>query len=231
MKTRNENRTEAPRTRPATRTGFLPVLALALLGLLPAARAQTRPALTLGMSNGLPMVVVSGATGKIHLLQSSDGLGSSNVWQARASCLATNSAWAWEDATATGVVARCYRVELLTNTPPANPHPASLAWIAADAFTMGSPASEAERDADESQHTVALTQGFFIGKYLVTQDDYLSVMSANPSYFIGDLSRPVEQVSWYDATNYCGQLTRLEQAAGQLPSGWAYRLPTEAEWE
>ena len=80
-----------------------------------------------------------------------------------------------------------------------------------------------------------------MGKYLVTQAEYLAVMGNNPSYFTTedangnpiplDLSRPVEQVSWDDATNYCGKLTRQEQAAGRLPAGWVYRLPTESEWE
>jgi formylglycine-generating enzyme required for sulfatase activity len=46
-----------------------------------------------------------------------------------------------------------------------------------------------------------------------------------------DLDRPVEQVSWYEATNYCHQLTLRDRAAGRIPSGYAYRLPTEAEWE
>jgi len=57
------------------------------------------------------------------------------------------------------------------------------------------------------------------------------VIGNNPSYFPGDANRPVEQVSWNDATNYCAQLTARERLAGRLPAGWAYRLPTEAEWE
>ncbi|MGO9202448.1 MAG: formylglycine-generating enzyme family protein, partial [Limisphaerales bacterium] len=117
----------------------------------------------------------------------------------------------------------------------------NMAWIPCGTFVMGSPASEAERNSDETQHTVTLSQGFYMGKYLVTQAEYLAVMGNNPSYFTTedangnpiplDLSRPVEQVSWYDATNYCGKLSRQEQAAGRLPAGWVYRLPTESEWE
>jgi formylglycine-generating enzyme required for sulfatase activity len=108
--------------------------------------------------------------------------------------------------------------KLFTNSPP----PDNLVWIPRGTFTMGSPGSEAERGTDETQHAVRLSSGFFIGKYLVTQIDYLSVMSNNPSYFTPangyaqDRTRPVERVSWFDATNYCGQLTQLEQALPPL---------------
>jgi formylglycine-generating enzyme required for sulfatase activity len=70
-----------------------------------------------------------------------------------------------------------------------------------------------------------------MGKYEVTQGEYLAVMGNNPSYFTGDTNRPVEQVSWIDATNYCGTLTGREQAAERIPTNCVYRLPTEAEWE
>jgi sulfatase modifying factor 1 len=46
-----------------------------------------------------------------------------------------------------------------------------------------------------------------------------------------DLTRPVEQVSWNDASNYCARLTQQEQSAGHIFAAWVYRLPTEAEWE
>ena len=109
--------------------------------------------------------------------------------------------------------------------------PSGLVWIPAGSFTMGSPTSEAGRVSDEVEHTVTLTKGFYMGKYEVTQSQYLAVVGSNPSYFTGDLNRPVEQVNWTDATNYCSLLTQADRLAGRVPSDWGYRLPTEAEWE
>jgi formylglycine-generating enzyme required for sulfatase activity len=70
-----------------------------------------------------------------------------------------------------------------------------------------------------------------MGKYEVTQEEYLTVIGSNPSSFTGDLKRPVESLSWQEATNYCDKLTQIESQAGRLPAGYIYRLPTEAEWE
>jgi formylglycine-generating enzyme required for sulfatase activity len=133
---------------------------------------------------------------------------------------------------------RFFTVVQLTVPPPGPPQ---MVWIPPGTFVMGSPASETDRNGDETQHTVTLTQGFYMGKYLVTQADYLAMIGSNPSYFTtkdyngnpipADLNRPVEQVNWTDATNYCARLTQQEQAAGRLSAGWVYRLPTESEWE
>jgi formylglycine-generating enzyme required for sulfatase activity len=120
---------------------------------------------------------------------------------------------------------------------PTNIVTTNMVWIPPGTFVMGSPTSEAERFSDETQHTVTLTKGFYMGKYAVTQGDYLALIGSNPSYFTPangysqDLSRPVEEVSWYDATNHCAHLTQQEQGAGRLPAGWVYRLPTESERE
>lgn len=125
---------------------------------------------------------------------------------------------------------RFYR---LVNTGFGEPDPpAGMVWIRPGTFTMGSPASELDRDSDEGPQTVVtISRGFFLGKYEVTQREYLAVMGNNPSYFTGDLNRPVERVSWGDAVAYCEKLTQQERAAGRLPEGYEYRLPTEAQWE
>jgi formylglycine-generating enzyme required for sulfatase activity len=99
--------------------------------------------------------------------------------------------------------------------------------IPAGSFQMGS----TQGGLDERPvHTVHITRPFWMGKYEVTQAEWQAVMGTNPSYFVGpDL--PVETVSWNHVLAYCAALTRSERAAGRLPIGYQYRLPTEAEWE
>ena len=104
--------------------------------------------------------------------------------------------------------------------------------IPAGSFIMGTPPVEQEQSAWEGPQTaVTLTRAFKMGKYEVTQAQYSAVMSNNPSYYAGVSNRPVEAVNWTNAMNYCARLTADERAAGCLPAGWTYRLPTEAEWE
>ncbi|MDR1955468.1 MAG: SUMF1/EgtB/PvdO family nonheme iron enzyme [Treponema sp.] len=131
-------------------------------------------------------------------------------------------------------------VTVRTAAIPVNPVPDGFVRINGGTFTMGSPASEAERYNDEGpQHQVRVSS-FYMGKYEVTQKEWVAVMGSNPSKWKGD-NLPVEQVSWYDAIDYCN---RRSQREGLTPaytrSGdtvtWnrganGYRLPTEAEWE
>ena len=106
-----------------------------------------------------------------------------------------------------------------------------LSWIDAGQFTMGSPLKEAGRLPNEGPLTqVRLSRGFWAGMYEVTQAQYFKVMEVNPSSVAG-ASLPVDNVTWEDAKQYCQRLTNQEQAAGRLPDGYVYRLPTEAEWE
>jgi formylglycine-generating enzyme required for sulfatase activity len=110
--------------------------------------------------------------------------------------------------------------------------PTNMVYIAPNTFVMGSPITELHRQTNEGpQTTVTLSRGYWIGKFEVTQGEYLGVTGTNPSFFPGDLTRPISSVSWPDATNYCALLTHRELAAGRIPVGYSYRLPTEAEWE
>jgi formylglycine-generating enzyme required for sulfatase activity len=113
-----------------------------------------------------------------------------------------------------------------------------MIWVADGNFTMGSPVGETGRGTNETEHNVSLTQGFYLGKYEVTQAQYAVVMSGNtnslnpsPSNWPNNPNRPVEQVSWDDVQIFLTRLNASEQTAGRLPSGWSYVLPTEAEWE
>ncbi len=72
--------------------------------------------------------------------------------------------------------------------------------------------------------------GYWVGRYEVTQDQYAAVTSSNPSRWTGG-SRPVENVDWKDATAFCERLTAKDSAAGALPEGWHYSLPSEKQWE
>ncbi|MEH2467394.1 caspase, EACC1-associated type [Nostoc sp.] len=94
--------------------------------------------------------------------------------------------------------------------------------ILAGSFKMGSPRGEKDRSkSEEPQHAVNVP-AFFIGKFEVTQEQYQQIMGSNPSYFKG-AKRPVEQVSWNDAVEFCKKLSEK--------TGRKYRLPSEAEWE
>lgn len=106
-----------------------------------------------------------------------------------------------------------------------------MVWIDPGDFIMGSPPSEFFR-GDEPQHRVLISQGYWLGKYEVTQLEWKSLMGNMPSRFDSDENRfPVENVSWEDAINFCRTLTSRERRAGRLPSHLEYTLLTEAEWE
>jgi formylglycine-generating enzyme required for sulfatase activity/TolB-like protein len=121
-------------------------------------------------------------------------------------------------------------------------------------FVMGSPPGEQDRDTNEVPHQ-ATVSSFYLGKHEVTQKEYAELMGINPSAFKNS-AFPVEQVSWYDAIEYCNRRSERE---GLIPAytiyksrfdpnntnsgdsiAWlvtwdrsanGYRLPTEAEWE
>ena len=105
-------------------------------------------------------------------------------------------------------------------------------------YTKGSPDNETGRSDDENQHLVTLTQGFYLGKFEVQQAEYEAVLRANNPYDLDPFpsgfpspENPVENISWYDALYFIERLNEIETNKGNLPKGWAYTLPSEAEWE
>jgi formylglycine-generating enzyme required for sulfatase activity len=98
---------------------------------------------------------------------------------------------------------------------------------------MGSPPDEPERRPDEGPVTVNLSQGFWAGKYEVTQAQWKALMGSfprEPDRGRGD-DFPVYWINYLEAEEFCRRLTAHARAAGTLPGNWEIRLPTEAQWE
>ncbi len=179
----------------------------------------------------IPLVTIYGLPGDTNQIEGANSLQSGTSWVKLATVVMTNTVQEWYDRVSPPGPWRFYRVVLVGAGIRPTPG-ARFVWLPAGQFVMGSPTNEVGRQNDEGPQTrVTLTCGFYLGRYQVTQAEYLSVIGSNPSYFTGDTNRPVEQVNWSEATNYCAQLTARERWAGRLPAGWAYRLPTEAEFE
>jgi len=91
-------------------------------------------------------------------------------------------------------------------------------------FFMGAQAGEDGSSKEKPRHQVIISRPFYLGKYEVTQEQWLAVMgSSHPDNFPSP-DRPVDEVSWNDAQTFLQHLNVLEPGA-------VYRLPTEAEWE
>ena len=82
---------------------------------------------------------------------------------------------------------------------------------------------EMVRIPDSAEH-----KGLYFGKYEVTQEQWQEIMENNPSYFKGDLSRPVEMVSWNDCQEF---IKKLNARTEVKEAGITFRLPTEEEWK
>ena len=106
-----------------------------------------------------------------------------------------------------------------------------MVLIPAGSFLMGSPDDELKRGEPETPQHPATVKTFFMGKYPVTQSQWSAVatmpqvnleLNPDPSHFKGE-DRPVENVSWFEAVEFCDRLSHY--------TGRTYRLPSEAEWE
>ncbi len=96
-----------------------------------------------------------------------------------------------------------------------------LSAISAGSFAMGD--STYGYSNETPVHSVQITAPFYIGKYEITQAQWLAVMPNNPSFNTQWADLPVDDVSWEEAMEYCNTLS--------LMVGRTVRLPTEAEWE
>jgi len=100
----------------------------------------------------------------------------------------------------------------------------NMLWIPPGEFRMG--ARDGEQDADDCEypnHRVVIENGFWMGKYEVTQVQWEVIMDDNPSEFEG-MNMPVERISWDEVHVFLEYLNAQEQ-----DSPW--RLPSESEWE
>ncbi len=100
--------------------------------------------------------------------------------------------------------------------------------IPAGTFRLGTPVGG---EKDERPLTeVTFTQPFWLGKTEVTQRQWQKIFGWNRSAQPGD-DLPATNFVWYAAMEYCRRLTESERAAGRLPAGYIYSLPTEMQWE
>jgi len=130
-----------------------------------------------------------------------------------------------------------------TATDPVNPPSSLIAMvtIAGGTARMGDINGQANQPDELPVHQVNVAS-FMMSRHEVTQELYLQVVGKNPSYNSGNLNLPVENVSWFEAVDFCNALSELEGLTSSYSRNQdslvvcdfavnGYRLPTEAEWE
>jgi len=119
---------------------------------------------------------------------------------------------------------------------------ANMVLIISGSFEMDT-ISDEQASGENAEFRQVTVNSFYIAKYEVTQREYQNIMGYNPSYFKGS-NLPVENVSWFDAIEYCNALSRSEgltlaytitgsgsdRAVTWNKNANGYRLPTEEEW-
>jgi len=121
-----------------------------------------------------------------------------------------------------------------TNAPSATPPDADQNTTTPDDQT-NMPMRKLMVKSDQVTNTVGIvlkkiSPTLWVGMYEVTQSSYQKVAQDNPSAFRGK-QHPVDSVTWNDAMDFCKKLTEQEQQTDDLPTGFTYTLPTQAQWE
>jgi formylglycine-generating enzyme required for sulfatase activity len=212
------------KTKSSTRNRVLLILCPALWAVAPQGTAQSQAELDISTYAGL---TITGEVGAVYSIEYVTDVAepAESDWRCLEYLQLPASPYLWADKSAPATGKRFYRAAVMA--PPTH-----MVFIPPGTFRMGSPTNEVDRWLDEDPQTeVTLTKGFWIGKYEVTQGEYEAVMGYNPSFYAGDINRPVESVTCNDAVTYCDALTERQRAAGRIAPNSAYRLPTEAQWE
>ena len=83
--------------------------------------------------------------------------------------------------------------------------------------------------ADKPKHEVMISKRFWLGEFPVTRTQWQYVMGYKTYEYTGGHNRPIENITWDEAQTFCKELN--VKFGGQLPEGYEFFLPTEAQWE
>lgn len=83
--------------------------------------------------------------------------------------------------------------------------------------------------ADKPKHEVVISKRFWLGEFHVTRIQWQYVLGYKTYEYTGGHNRPIENITWDEAQTFCKKLN--VKFGGQLPEGYEFFLPTEAQWE
>ena len=83
--------------------------------------------------------------------------------------------------------------------------------------------------AEKPKHEVTISKRFWLGEFPVTRIQWQHVMGYKSYEYTGGINRPIENITWEEAQAFCKKMN--ERFGGQLPDGYEFFLPTEAQWE
>jgi formylglycine-generating enzyme required for sulfatase activity len=135
-----------------------------------------------------------------------------------------------------GAVAQPFDPEATPARPWLNGAGIRMQPIAGRTFRMGTPLAVLIEGSDEVPHEVTITSRFWLASTEVSRRQWRRVMGTTPWSPDGAADTlaegwPAAGMTWLEAEGFCAWLTERERAAGRLPDGWSYALPTEAQWE